>query len=971
MVNSDILQQALTYLKGLPADSPQWDADVPAFLSSVDDLSKEKAAERAAAASLQALTKEIEELRDKYSEQLKYFELDVSDWVPPANPNESLLAEVRSLLQAMSASFEEHSALPETGASLSETRRLGQQREELAERILSTMSTLDRLLTADDGASESSPESTPEPPPSPTTELPDAPEDSSVATVTDGEPTEGASELKPPSPVSDLDPQSGADTCDEQQDQIDVAATEAESVPVSSDDATLSGLDPTVGELEFVPGLMEYGIELPEGVNDLSVTFKATHASASVTASLQKPDGGIVGVTPSGDSVCEILDLEDGQSALSLVVTAEDGVTCHTYTITLTCRLSAISDHVALMWNLVAQDDLAGAYWLAKSLVAEGLVEPQLPVLLKAVQGARWLSPESSDYVEDLSEIVSNTETPSGDDALVMLGFAASIQPSLVVPGTSLLAWLETPGRPPSIESIVSLVREFANRGHAVGPEHIRGDEWQGHLLSLIAEASTSARMWLEDSSRRRHKLMRATNVWKALCADNGLVNSLLGAVIADQSSELAAVKSRVDELRQEPYRARVIAELDENQRSSPRDPIVGAAREWLHHRIDEAIEQAERWCDLVERANEAAAQSHDQWLSDRVAELRANIKAASQEVLNDLAEIASDSEQPHLASAALCLMRSIHRLLDYLKVAYEADNPSGPPPVVTDLLKLNQSIGLSSHAAGSTSQIEAALSRRLLWITDVKLADDGLPVNSEVPIDLEVAEAEWFSTDVPFATAMRARTSERRSDYRFIDLLRGGFGGPDDVYSTELEQHRQTLTENKERSRDAVNQAAYDGVLEFDGPRWHELTNSHEDIVVESILNFRRAYNILEEIEDGLQKDRINQREKLNNKWETLIRELREDDSRDPKVIDELSDTFALASRDESLDIRVMEDCVTLAGDYLSSGEHQGLVLTRSERSSDTLEDFLRFARGVADPSPYQSGSNLRQLLSRTRSEV
>ena len=375
-----------------------------------------------------------------------------------------------------------------------------------------------------------------------------------------------------------------------------------------------------------------------------------------------------------------------------------------------------------------------------------------------------------------------------------------------------------------------------------------------------------------------------------------------------------------------------------------------------------------------MERANEASNQSQNQWLSDQVAELRANIEAVSQEVLNELNEAAADSEKPHLSSAALCLIGSIHRLLDYLKITYCADSLSVVPPVVVDLLRINQNTGLSNHTGDSSSQIEAALSRRLLWITEVELHDDGLPVNAEEPIDLERAESDWFSIDTPVEVVVQTRISS--GDFRFLDLLALAPDSQEpvsleDMHSADLATARETLKNHKDRTRDAVEQAEKDGVIEFEGSRWSELTHSLDDILVDATLNFKRAHDILEKTESTVQGERINRREELNNDWEALIRELREDDSLGFEVLKGLSDTFGLASRDESLDIRVMEDCVTRARDYLSSGEHQDLVLNRSERSSDALEGFLRFTRGVGDLSPYPRGSNLRQLLSRIRGDV
>ena len=360
-----------------------------------------------------------------------------------------------------------------------------------------------------------------------------------------------------------------------------------------SDDATLRSLHSTEGQLEFNPAVKDYSIDLADGVKDLSVVFETIHGSATVTATLEHPDGTIADMITSESGVCEIRGLRDGQSTLSLAITAEDGVTGHTYRVTLTPRLRPTSDHAALMWSLVAEDDLAGAYWISKSLATQGLVSAHLPMLLKAAQAARWLSPESKDFVEDLFTTVSQTDATFGDDAHVMLGLAASIQPSIIAPETNLLAWLVTPSRFPSLGKLVSPVRNFANWGYAVGPEHIRGDEWHRRLQNLIGEASSNARIWLEESRKRYHNLVRANNVWRHLCTDGGMLSNLLSTVADDHRSEVATVKSDVEALDQEAYRIELINETDRSLRSNPKNDIIGAARDWLHRGIIHATELA------------------------------------------------------------------------------------------------------------------------------------------------------------------------------------------------------------------------------------------------------------------------------------------------------------------------------------------------------------------------------------------
>ena len=1020
-MKSDLLHQTLTYLTELPANSPQWEADIPTFLSSIAELSEAKAAERADAASLEELIKALSEFGDQYSQLLEYFELDISDWTDPTHFDASVLAEVHGLLARLSGFFDEHRSIPQRGSSLTETRFLNKKREKIEERILRVKSELDQVLTVDGG-----PEEPPHKPisdelsPMPDTET-EVPEASTDATLSDLQLSEGSFEFDPtkanhtfvlPNRVDSLViepvpnvPTATVDVSVKSLEHDSVSCIQAEvgrhrvenigvgqtavSVTVMaedgatsqtyilsierapSDDATLRNLHSTAGELEFDPTVRDYSTNLADGVKDLSVTFETTHASATVIATLGHADGTIDNLVTSENGVYDILGLGDEQSTLSLAVTAEDGITSHTYRLALTPRSVPTSDHTELMWSLVAEDDLAGAYWISKSLAAQGQVPANLPTLLKAVQAARWLSPESRDFVEDLFATVSQTDPSFGDDAYVMLGLAASIKPSIVAPETNLLAWLVAPSRFPSLGKFVTPVRNFANWGYALGPEHIRGDEWHRRLQNLIGEASSNARVWLEDSGKRHQNFVRANTVWRHLCTERGMLSKLLRTVADDHRSEVSTVKSDVEALNEEAFRNELIAESDQSLRSSPKSDIAGAARDWLHRGIIQATDLATRWCDLVDRENESRIQSQNQWLSNHVAELRTEIAAAAQDACDDLSRVASDSERVDLAASALCLTRSIHRLLDYLSIDHGVDHLSIMPPVVADLQKVNQNAGFSEPDISPNSQIEIALSRRLLWIPSVDLRDDGLPMNAEEPIDLERAETDWFSTDIPLDVVVSSRIGN--GDFRFLDLLSldpatGQPVKPEVVYSTYLAAARETLQEHLSRARDAVDQAASDGVIEFEGARWSELTHSLEDVTDGEIHNFKQAHDVLEAIEVSVRENRISRREELTKDWETLVRDLGYDTSVAPEVLEELSSTFKLASRDDSLDIRVMEDCVSRIRNF-QSGDRQDLVPNPPESSRRTLEEFLRFSRGIGELPPHGRRSNgLRHVLLRSK---
>ena len=211
-MKSEVLRQTLSYLENLPADSDVWDNDVPAFLSSMTALSQEKATERASAISKEQLTNAIREFQKGYTQLLEYFELDTSEWSPPDRSEEVIIAEITGMLESIAGLFEEYSAIPEKGSSLSQTRHLNNQREDLENRIPRLKSDLDQFLKHGEISGD--------PPPKP-----------------------------------------GPDANDDDQ------SLESEASKRSSD-ATLSDLQLSEGLLEFDPTVMEYEVEFDDSVEN-------------------------------------------------------------------------------------------------------------------------------------------------------------------------------------------------------------------------------------------------------------------------------------------------------------------------------------------------------------------------------------------------------------------------------------------------------------------------------------------------------------------------------------------------------------------------------------------------------------------------------------------------------------------------------------------------------------------------------
>ena len=1006
-MNPNLLQHTLAYLNELPADAAQWESEIPTFLSAIAKLSEEKATERAKAELSLELAKVLNDFREQHAQLLEYFEFDVANLTEPAHSNESVLVSIKELLGTLSSLFEEHGSVPQQGSSLTETRQLNRKREEIEERIIRLDSVLRQATEVDCSSDESFHDPDPEELVAPQvieSESPSASVDAGLSDlhvseesfVFDSTTVNQAVNLPNSVDYLIIEPVPNNQTVTIQvsvqaqehndvdcveielgkhrvenigvgQTTVLVTVTAEDRVTVQtymlsverlpSTDATLRSLEATAGELEFDPTLQEYSIEVGNESNDLSVAFETTHAAAEVVAKLQYPDGTFVDLTTSDRGICEVACLVAGKSTLSLSVAAEDTVTTRTYSLTLNCGLRPTLDTAVLMWSLVADDDLAGAYWIAKSLALEEQVPTHLPALLSATQAARWLSPESRHFVEGLSETVLQTDISVNDDACNLLAIAASIEPCIIAPESNLLAWLDAPMGIPSVGMLVSSVKNFASRGYAIGPEHIRGDEWNRRIQHLISEANSDAKTWLSDSTKRYHNLVRANNVWRHLCTDGGMLENLLIAVAEDHRSEVESVKSDVEALRQEAYRIELINDIDRSVHSRIKNDITGAARDWLHRGIVHATELAKRWCDSVERANESSTHLQNKWLSDHVANLRTDIAATSPDVLHDLFEVASDSSQSAKAASALSLARSIVRLLEYLSIEHNAEHLLTMPPVVDDLQSIVKNSNFSGHDSFAVSQIEAALSRRLLWIRAVELLDDGLPVNANNPIDPHSLGTDWFSLDIPLRQVLRSRIDN--GDFRFLDLLplvsaSGQTPESELLYSNDLSVAKETLEAHLSSAQEAVDRAVSDGVIEYEGVRWSQSTNSIEDIREEladdKIRNLKKAHDILEEIEVSIREDQSMRRDELASDWKAIITAVQEESGVTPQLFQDLSISFDLASRDESPDIRVMEDCVSRLRDF-QYGDSQELGTTSISHASRTLEDFLHWSREIREP--------------------
>ena len=641
-------------------------------------------------------------------------------------------------------------------------------------------------------------------------------------------------------------------------------------------------------------------------------------------------------------------------------------------------------DLPAAMWEMVGQDDLAGAYWIAKSLESQGIVPPVPAHLLKAAQGARWLSPNSNSYANDLFEIADNNEVPNEDDVQILMGLAAALQAPAIKDGTYLQAWLKAPRSCPAIDSVSSPLREFVERNGAAKPEYIIGSAGLQGVNESIAKASADASGWLNQSQNRSPGYKTAAGVLVRMCADGGKLREMLGPVANDARDRVDLVKEIANDLAQNQTVEDIINQIHGQARStggssSRLSPIVGPAKSWLVNRIREAKDMAVEWSDLVGRAGEYG---NDYWMTERVSELRESIDSASEEVFAALSELASDSRLDVSASAR-CVIRAMERLIAHLGLSLpqSAAGTYPAPPAVEDLRKIN-----STHP----TELEVAVARRLVWTPAVKLEDYGDSDESALVLPLEDGENE-IEMGRLLAESLRAplslndalgRRVEDLQDFRFYDVMSsalsdGQRAAIEPVREKRRRESEDALSDQVDKAKAALDQVVRDGVMEFDDPEWKSCGDAIDDIErleveggspLARVMDFQEEHRKIQRVLASLDEKRDERRAELSRDWEGLLAAVHGNGGDRSDAAATWEEKFSQAN--DEPDLRVMETCVSRLRSHLSylTGDGGERLVPSSEYDSqpiDSLETFMEFMDGISDPKTRAENSDgLNALL-------
>ena len=226
--------------------------------------------------------------------------------------------------------------------------------------------------------------------------------------------------------------------------------------------------------------------------------------------------------------------------------------------------------------------------------------------------------------------------------------------------------------------------------------------------------------------------------------------------------------------------------------------------------------------------------------------------------------------------------------------------------------------------------------------------------------------------THTQLEEAIRNRI-DNLQDLRFVDVMIEGLSEDgvervDSLASSAILGDKKTLQNDIDNTRAAVEQAEKDGVIEFEGSIWNKHVASLDDIVVDEIRNFKAAFDSLDSIRSELDEEREKRRQELMIEWDALVSSSVDGEHGTGSFFDQVNPTFEQASNSSTLDIRVMEDCVSRLRNFQTDDEIARPEFGTDKQPTNSLEKFLNFCQEVRDP---KARANDSSGLKRFRQEL
>ena len=572
---------------------------------------------------------------------------------------------------------------------------------------------------------------------------------------------------------------------------------------------------------------------------------------------------------------------------------------------------------------LILQNDLPGAYWLARSVESEGAACPAPSWLLGTVQGARWLSEDAYTLIGDLLAVARERQ-PGDSPVEELLGLAASLKPALIAPGSGLINWVREVKVCPAVNELAAAVGQFTSYGKPLPLEALLEDGGAQQPSDKAEEVAIEARRWLEEALRWRPKNKGATDVWRHLVSPGGAVSELLAPLSEGRDGAADRVRSGIELLSDPGHVSRLIRDIHSDSVGGRKvQPIEGSTRQQILRNVQEACAMARRWCDLVEHGDEPHAKGD--WLHKQTVELRETVDAQMGNADSALAELERTHEDALVGAAARCLRDALAGLGGVLRIR---TTPAVAFPE-----------GLKHHELyeNETRGLLPMLSRRLLLLPEIELGDDSQPVDSDMP---KVAEALW-DADANSRTLDDAFAGWlQKQDYRFAEAF---LGAEDDGtmarrYQEALDGSRAALRATIVHAQDLIEQAVVDGIIDEERS---EFSARVAAIDPEKTLNFIPLFSDLERLRADLKEARQLRLNHLIDKWDRLRPALghRIEAERLARVR-----TFIDTSVGRG-DTRVLDECLARLAEVTDSGAEFEESWFEHPDKREVLAEFLEAA--------------------------
>ncbi len=622
----------------------------------------------------------------------------------------------------------------------------------------------------------------------------------------------------------------------------------------------------------------------------------------------------------------------------------------------------SLYDLETLMWTLIAEEDLAGAYWLAQSLYDEDSDCVLSPTLLQALQASRWLSPQSNQYIEDVLEIVANYDDTVFTPAIELLMFATSIHASLIAPHSNIVGWLRVPKLCPELKGVESAVSNYVLTGNPpLRPEYITGTGESVRRQDGILKASLRATKWMADAAMKFGPFGRATSVWKFLTGPKGKITEMLSPVKENDHTRVDTVRAAISEL-QGDAAVEMIHRTDQllEEGKTPKPEITGKARNWLLKGIAEATAIGNHWCELVEYENAVREGPKDTYLIQRINALRDEVESVSRLAIDTLTELTGEANPTDVAAAAECAKRSLEHVYRSLNIQTDCEIPDLPATVVE-----------FHRIPRESDDLAISMTNRLLWTKVQDIDEEGRLTESASPTDLVPDLVAGISESMSLEQAIEQRIELQ--DYRFFEKMSSGVAIEKrerlkSLYTKAIQDSNATLKRNVEDIEKSVQQSVRDGVIDIDDDNWIMAHVTIEEVMKATELDhitisYPAQFGQLADIQDSLDTEKRRRLAQLQGEWEQEVTNL---PNRDTPAVAAWEEKFSTAQ--ESANIRVMEECVIRIRNH-SSGEllpHAGWD-DGGETTSDEIVNFVAFVDTIADIEEHaRTGGGLNSLQDR-----